>query len=63
MFWLITLLSFRGYLPPRCVSLNNGPCMNLIDLNLVEFSYYSLMVSLDKFSESCNTADDLSTKI
>ena len=35
----------------------------LIDLNPVEFNYYPFMVSLDKYSRSCNAADDLSTKI
>ena len=35
----------------------------LIDLNTVEFNYYPLMVSLGKCSWSCNSADDLSTKI
>ena len=35
----------------------------LIDLNPVEFNCYPFMVSLDKYSRSCNAADDLSTKI
>ena len=35
----------------------------LIDLNPVELNYYPFMVNLDKFSESCNSVDDLSTKI
>ena len=32
----------------------------LIDLNLVEVKYYSFMISLDKYNESCNV---LSPKI
>ena len=34
----------------------------LTDLNL-EVHYYPLMVSLDKCNGSCNTLDDLSSKI
>ena len=34
-----------------------------IDLNPVELNYYPFMVSLGKYSWSCNSADDLSTKI
>ena len=34
----------------------------LIDLNPVEFSYL-FMISIEKYSVSCNAVDDLSTKI
>ena len=43
------------------MSLNNEPYMIrpfLIDLNPVEFKYYPFMSSLDKFSGSCNSADN-----
>ena len=42
------------------------PCMvraTLIDLNPITLKYYSLMVSQDKCSGSCNSGNDLSTKI
>ena len=63
---LIVLLNFSGYLTTKCVLLNDGQCMvrpTLIDLNLVEFNYYSFMVSLDKCSGSCNSGNDFSAKI
>ena len=62
---LIVLLNFSGYLTTKCVLLNDGPCMvrrTLIDLNLVEFNYYSFMVSLDKCSGSCNSGNDFLQK-
>ena len=62
----IALLYFSRSLAPRCVSLNNEPCMirpTLIDLNPAEVNYYSFMVSIDKCRGSCNAAYDLSTKI
>ena len=34
-----------------------------IDLNPVELKYYPFMVSLDKCSASCNSGNDLSTRI
>ena len=71
MFLLITrvfiaLLSFSVSLATKCVSLNNERCMvrpTLINLNPIEFNYYPFMTSLDNCNESCNAADDLSTKI
>ena len=60
------LLSFSRLLTTKCVSLNNEPCMIrpiLIDVNPVEFNCYPFMISLDKCNRSCNTIDDLSTKI
>ena len=37
---------------------------NLIDLNYVDFNYYSFMISLDKCNGNCNkAADDLFAKI
>ena len=35
----------------------------LIYLNSVELNSYSFMINLDKCSGSCNTVDDLSTKV
>ena len=57
---------FCGSLATKFVSLNNEPCMirpTLIDLNPVELNYYPFMIVLDKFSKSCSSFDDLSTKI
>ena len=62
----IALLSFSGSLASECASLNNKPCLirpTPIDLNHVELDYYPFLISLDKFSGSCNAADDLSTNI
>ena len=62
----IALLSFSRSLATKCVSLNNKSYMvrpSLIDLNPVELNYYPFMSSLDKCSESCNSVDELSTKI
>ena len=63
---LIVLLSFSRSLPIKCVSSNNESRMIrlcLIDLNLLECKYYPSMISLDKYSGSSNSVDDLSTKI
>ena len=35
----------------------------LIDLNPIEISYHPFMISLDKYSKSCNSVDDLCKKI
>ena len=62
----IVLLSFSKSLAIKCVSLNNKPCTIrpfLIDLNPVEFKYYPFIISLDKCSGSCNSINDLPTKI
>ena len=48
----IVLLSFKGSLATKCVSLNNEPCMTrptLIDFHSVELNFYSFMISLDKY--------------
>ena len=48
------------------MSLSNKPFMNLpalIDLNPIELNYYPFIISLDKYSETCNAIKDLSTKI
>ena len=37
--------------------------LTLTDLNSLELNYYPFMISLDKCSGSCNSVDDLSTKI
>ena len=63
---IIVLFSIGESLATKCVLLNNEPCMNRptpFDLNFVALSYYSFMINLDKCNESCNAADDLSTKI
>ena len=62
----IVLLSFRKHLATKCMSLINGPCMIryiLNGLNRVELTYCPFMISVDECSESCNSVDDLSTKI
>ena len=46
--------------------MNDKPCVvrsTLIGLNPVELKYYPFMVSPDKCSGSCNSGNDLSTKI
>ena len=62
----IALLSFSRSLASKCVSLNNEPCMVshlCTDINPVELKYYPSMISLNKCIGSCNSVDDLSTKI
>ena len=62
----IVLLNFSSFLATKCLYSNNEPYMvrpTLIDLNLVKFKCYPFIVSPDKCSESCNSANDLSTKI
>ena len=54
---LIVLLSFSESLATKCLSLNDEPWMvrpTLIDLNPVKLKYYSFMISLVKWSGSCN---------
>ena len=58
----IGLLSFSGFLATKCVLFNNEPCMvrpTLMDLDPVELNYFTYMISLDKYSGSCNVVDDL----
>ena len=48
------------------MSLNNESCMirlTLINLNPDALNYYLFTVILDKCSESCNAADNLSRKV
>ena len=55
-----------GSLARKSMSLSNEPYMTrpfLIDLNNVELSYDPFLISLEKYSESCNSVDDLSTKM
>ena len=62
----ITLLSFSDSLATRCVSLNNESCLirpTLVFLNTVGLDYFPFIISLHKCTGSCNSADDLSTKI
>ena len=71
MFWLIkqvfiVLLSFIESFVTKCVSINNYPSMTrptLIDVNPIEFNYYSFMISLDKCNLSCNFVYGLSMKV
>ena len=60
------LLSFSRSLATKYLSLNNEACIIrsvFTDLNLDDLNYYQFMVSLDKYTESCNVANGLSTKI
>ena len=53
----IALLSFSEALATKCMFLNNEPRMvrpTLIDMNHVEFKYYSFIISLNKYTGSCN---------
>ena len=53
----IALLSFSSSLATKCISLNDELCMirpTIIDLNPVKLKYYPFMISLDKYSGSCN---------
>ena len=64
MFWLIqqvftAVLSFRESSTTKCVALYNEPCMT----EPVELNYCPFMINLDKYSGSCNSIDNLSTKI
>ena len=50
----------------KCVSLNNGPCLSrptLIDFNSNKPHFYQFMVRLNRCNESCNTLDELSSRI
>ena len=54
---LLTCSSSLACYRAKCVSLNEEPCRiipTLIDLNPVELKYYSFLIVLDKFDESCN---------
>ena len=62
----IVLLRFSKSFATKCLPLNDGPCMvrpTLFDLNPVELKYYPFMVSLVKCNESCNSGNDLYTKV
>ena len=62
----IALLSTSGSSATEYVSLHNEPYMirpTLIDLNPIELNYYPFMITLDKYTGSCNIVDDLSSKI
>ena len=62
----IVLSSFSNSLTTKCLFLNDEPCMlrpTIFNLNPVKLKYYQLMVSLDKYSGSCKSGNDLSTKI
>ena len=59
----IILSSFSSSLATKCLSLNDQHCMvrpTFTDLNHLKPKYYPFMVSLDKYSKSCNV---LSPKI
>ena len=57
---VILLMSFSKSLArdrTKCLSLNDEPCMvrpNLINFNPAELNYYPFMISLDKWTGSCN---------
>ena len=61
----IVLLGFSGSLGTKCVSLNNESCMirPIFHLNPNELNYYPFMISIDEWSRSCSSLDDLFTKI
>ena len=66
----IVLLSLSGSLATKCIALNNQTCFTrptLIDLNSDEnnqgLHHYPFIVNLAKFNESCNTLDDLLSRI
>ena len=59
----IVLLSLSVSLATKCLFLNDELCMvrpTPIDMNPVDFKYYSFMISLNRCTESCNV---LSPKI
>ena len=63
MFWwikqvFIVLVTFSGSLAAKSMFLNGEPYLarpTVIDLNPNELHYYPFMISLDRFSGSCNT--------
>ena len=62
----IVSLNFNISLTTTCLSLSDEPCMvraTLIDLSPIELKHSSLMVSQDIRSGSCNSGNDLSTKM
>ena len=62
----LALSGFSGSVETKGVSLNNETCMispTLIDLNPLELNYYPFMIILDICSGSCNSINDLSTKM
>ena len=61
----MVLFVFGSSLATKCFSLKNEPCTvrpSLIDLDPVGLKYYQFINSLDKYSGSCNSANDLSIK-
>ena len=67
---LIVLLSFSGSLATKCTALNNQTCFTrptVIDLNSDEnnqgLHHYPFMVNLGRCNGSCNTLDDLLSRI
>ena len=68
MFGFTVLLSSLSSIAgqTRCLFLDDEPWMirpTLINLNPVQLKYYIFIVSQDKWSRSCNSGNDLSTKI
>ena len=58
----ISILGFSGSLATKCMLLNKERCMVRPSVtNSDPAKYYPFMISLDKCSESCNSADDLHT--
>ena len=61
----MVLFAFGSSLPTKFFSLNDDPCTvrsALIDLDPAGLKYYQFINSLDKYSGSCNSANDLSIK-
>ena len=62
----VALLRLISSTDTKCMSLSNEPCIArsiLIDLNPIELNYYAFIISLDKFSWSCNAINHLSMTI
>ena len=57
MFKLLVLLNFSIFLATKCLTLNDEPCLfgpTLIAMNPNVLKYYPLMISLNKYTGSCN---------
>ena len=53
----IVLISFSEALATKCLFLNDEPCMvrsNLNDMSPAELEYYPCIISLNKYTGSCN---------
>ena len=62
----IVLLSFSNSIATKCLFLNDEPCMfrsTFINMNLNELKYYPFIISLKKFTGSCNVCKVVISKI